>query len=66
MSLSEIVSRCDLTAFPIAALVIFVPVFVVMTFRAIRPSRAEEFRRAARLPLEDMTPSITAHHGECE
>ena len=63
MSLSEIVSRCGLTAFPIAALAIFVPVFLSLTIRALRPSRAEELRRAAMLPLEDALESNESTNG---
>ena len=63
MSLSEIVSRCGLTAFPIAALAIFVPVSLSLTVRALRPSRSEELRRAALLPLEDALTSNAGKEG---
>lgn len=53
MTFSEIVSSFGLAAFPIAALPIFLVVFVAVTVRACSRSRRNEHSHAASLPLGD-------------
>ena len=52
MRLSDIMSRMDLTIWPVSALVIFLGIFVLIAMRTIkRPS--EDIRAEASLPLLD-------------
>ena len=53
MNLSEIISHLDSAALPVASLLLFLAVFVVVTYRTMRPSAREEMKRAGSLPLED-------------
>ncbi|CAG0949125.1 cytochrome c oxidase cbb3-type subunit IV [Phycisphaerales bacterium] len=62
MSLSELMSGMKLAAFPTIALVIFLVVFAVVTFRVLFNRDREEYERAARMPLEDST-NIDGRHG---
>lgn len=57
MRLSDIMSRVDLTVWPIAALVIFVGVFIVVARRAFARSPSEN-ERAAAMPLGDDAESM--------
>lgn len=52
MRLSDIMSRMDLTVWPIAALVIFVGVFILVMGKLFSRSRSEN-DRAAAMPLSD-------------
>lgn len=51
MRLSDIMGNMDLSVYPILALVLFVGVFVLVTGRAMRTTRATH-DRWARIPLE--------------
>jgi cbb3-type cytochrome oxidase subunit 3 len=53
MRLSELVSRLTPATFTVVAMVIFLAAFVVIAFRALRPSARAEHERALRLPLDD-------------
>ena len=55
MSLSDVVSHLDLAIWPKMALVLFVAVFVAVTVRALRGSKAE-LDHAAHLPIEEEEP----------
>jgi cbb3-type cytochrome oxidase subunit 3 len=52
MRLSDIMSRMDLTIGPVAALVIFLGIFVLIAMRTIKRS-SEDIRAEASLPLLD-------------
>jgi cbb3-type cytochrome oxidase subunit 3 len=52
MRLSDIMSRMDLTIWPVAALVIFLGIFVLIAMRTIKRS-SEDIRAEASLPLLD-------------
>jgi cbb3-type cytochrome oxidase subunit 3 len=52
MRLSDIVGHMDLAVWPKMALVLFLAVFVAVTWRALRTSKAE-MDRAASLPIND-------------
>lgn len=58
MRLSEIMSRMDLTVWPIAALVIFVGVFIVVARRAFARTSSEN-EHAAAMPLSDDAETAT-------
>ena len=51
MRLSDIMGNMDLAVYPILALVLFVGVFVLVTGRALRTSRATH-DRWSRIPLD--------------
>ena len=57
MRLSDVMAHAGLTVYPIAALLIFLAVFIVMTRRTLARERKPEYTRAASLPLRDDTPS---------
>ncbi len=61
MKLSDIMGHMDLATFPEIALVIFLVVFAAIGLRVLRPSpeRRAALDEAARLPLDDATPSPT-------
>ncbi|MCA3006338.1 MAG: hypothetical protein LW650_00540 [Planctomycetaceae bacterium] len=52
MKLSDVMSHMDLAAWPMAALVIFLGVFVLVASRAFRTSRAD-INRFARIPVDE-------------
>ena len=56
MRLSEIMSHAGLAGYAVAALVIFVLVFVAVAIRVLSPSRKQEYDEAARMPLDDEKP----------
>ena len=56
MRLSEIMSHAGLAGYAVAALVIFVLVFVAVAIRVLSPSRKREYDEAARMPLDDENP----------
>lgn len=63
MRLSDIMSHMNLTTYPIIGLVIFLIVFAAVSARALSRRRANEYARAAALPLEDDRPSpLAAEH----
>lgn len=51
--MSALMSSMKLSAFPIAALVLFVLVFSVMVIRVMRRSASAEMDAASRIPIED-------------
>ncbi len=58
MSMSDLMSRMDLTTYPLVALVIFFGVFVLVFLRLMRV-RDSEIRHGAQLPLDDLTNAST-------
>lgn len=58
MSMSDLMSRMDLTTYPLVALVIFFGVFVMIFLRLMRV-RDSEIRHGAQLPLDDLTTTST-------
>lgn len=58
MSMSDLMSRMDLTTYPLVALVIFFGVFVLVFLRLMRV-RDSEIRHGAQLPLDDLTTAST-------
>jgi cbb3-type cytochrome oxidase subunit 3 len=55
MRLSDIISHLNLTTYPIAGLVIFLGVFILVSARALSRRRVHEHAHAASLPLADDT-----------
>jgi cbb3-type cytochrome oxidase subunit 3 len=53
MKLSDIMSNAGLSNYAEVALLIFLAVFIVVAIRTFAPSRREEMRRAALMPLDD-------------
>lgn len=53
MRLSDIMSHMQLTAFPIAGLVIFLITFAVVASRALSKRRRSEYAHTAALPLAE-------------
>jgi cbb3-type cytochrome oxidase subunit 3 len=53
VNLSEIISHLDSGVLPAVSLLLFVAVFVAVTYRTMRPSARAEMKRAGSLPLED-------------
>lgn len=53
MRISDIVSSMDLATYPQVALIIFLSVFAVVSWRTFRRKHTQEFADAAKLPLED-------------
>lgn len=53
MRLSELMSKMDLSAYPQVALIIFLAVFAGVLVRVFSRKRGPEYRRAARLPLDN-------------
>lgn len=62
MSLSDIVGRLGLSFFPAVAMVIFVAIFIGAMLWIFAPSRREELRRAAVLPLDDDQVDPSTRH----
>jgi cbb3-type cytochrome oxidase subunit 3 len=60
MRLSDIMSRMDLTIWPVAALVIFLGIFILIAMRTMKRPR-EELASEASLPLQDDTGPIGEH-----
>ena len=58
MRLSDIMSAIQLSDFPVAALVIFLGVFVVMATRALRMPPSQR-QHAASLPLADDRAAVS-------
>lgn len=57
MRLSDIMSRMDLTIWPVAALVIFLGIFILIAMRTMSRS-VTELRHEASLPLQDESERI--------
>ncbi len=53
MKLSDIMGHANLSMYAEVAMVIFLLVFVAVAVRLFLPSRQQDLRDAARLPLED-------------
>ncbi len=53
MSLSDLVGGAGLAFFPMAALLVFVPVFLAVTYRALGRGSRRRYEGAAELPLHD-------------
>jgi cbb3-type cytochrome oxidase subunit 3 len=53
MKLSDIMGHANLSMYAEVAMVIFLIVFVAVAVRLFLPSRQQDLRDAARLPLED-------------
>jgi len=51
--MSDIMSALGLSFFPVAAMVIFIGVFIAVMHRQLWRRRDEEFIEASRLPLDD-------------
>lgn len=51
--MSEIMSNADLTLFPKIALIIFVGVFVLVTYRVLTMNKRQDIDKTARLALDD-------------
>jgi cbb3-type cytochrome oxidase subunit 3 len=51
--MSEIMSNADLTLYPKIALIIFMGVFLLVTFRVLTMNKRQDIDEAARLALED-------------
>lgn len=54
MKLSDIMSHAGLSFYAQVALLIFLTVFIAITIRTFLPSRRNELREAALLPLDDL------------
>ncbi len=50
---SEVLSRFDIPALPLIALILFVVVFIGYTWWTLKPSRKSYFEDASKLPFED-------------
>ncbi len=59
MSLSDLIGNMDLAAYPKAAMVIFIGVFLLILYRVIFKMKKEEARDAAMIPMMDsvVTPN---------
>ena len=64
MSLSEIMSGARLSGYAEVGLVLFFVAFVLIVWRTFLPSRKRSLDRAAKLPLNDDTPSSPPGGGE--
>ena len=53
MRMSDIVSNMNLATFPQVALVIFLGVFIAVSWRVLRNRHSKDYAEAAQLPLED-------------
>ena len=53
MKLSDIMSHAGLSFYAQIALVMFLTVFIAIVIRTFLPSRSNELREAALLPLDD-------------
>ena len=62
MKLSDIMSHMGLAIYPMAALVIFLTVFVFILVGLCGRRKLEEFKHAAGLPLADDAFEPDAHH----
>ncbi|HEX6313524.1 MAG TPA: cbb3-type cytochrome c oxidase subunit 3 [Gemmatimonadaceae bacterium] len=63
MSLTEIMSNAGLSRYAEWALLLFMFAFVLILVRIFRPSRRDEMKRNARLPLRDDDPPSRPHDG---
>ncbi|MBX3378480.1 MAG: CcoQ/FixQ family Cbb3-type cytochrome c oxidase assembly chaperone [Phycisphaeraceae bacterium] len=64
MRMSDVMSGLGLAAFPIAAMALFLLVFVGVIWQVLRKSARAEFDRAAMLPLSDSGESDPAEAKE--
>jgi cbb3-type cytochrome oxidase subunit 3 len=62
MSLTDIMSGAGLSLYAEIALLLFLVAFCLIVWRTFSPSRKNEMERAAQLPLEDDTPTLTPHN----
>lgn len=51
--LRQFLERIDLLSLPVAAMLAFLLFFLAVLWRVSRRSRSEQYRRMARLPLDD-------------
>jgi hypothetical protein len=58
MKLSDVMSAMDLAQYAAIALVIFFAVFVLVVARVMRRELQEEWKRAGRLPLDELPRSF--------
>ena len=65
MKLSDVVGGAGLSSFAEVALIIFLAVFLAVGLRALFASRTE-MDRAARMPLDDDSPSTSPSHDGAE
>lgn len=61
--LSDTIRHIDLSVWPVAALILFVGVFVVVTLRALRAGKGFE-RTMAAAALDEGTPRVVRADGE--
>lgn len=70
MSMSDLMGGMNLATYPTIALILFLMAFASVTLRIVFRSSADEFERAAMLPLEDHrddhNPTMPAPHDEHE
>ncbi len=56
--LRDVVSSLDLSVYPTIAMVLFIAVFCVVSFRAIRAGKTGEHDQVAQLPLREDVPEL--------
>lgn len=63
MSTIETMRSADLSLYPIAGLVVFLGVFLLVALRTLRPRRPLDSRAIANLALDDGEPVTPANAG---
>jgi cbb3-type cytochrome oxidase subunit 3 len=64
MSLTDLMSGANLDAYAQVALLLFLLAFVIVVIRLFTPGRRAFFDRAARMPLDDDTPTDPRPRGD--
>ena len=64
MKLSEIMQNADLTVYPKVGLIIFLGVFLLVTYRTLRMKRNNDLAALAHLALEEDSPAAGASKGD--
>lgn len=64
MSLTELMSGADLDGYAQVSLLLFLFAFALILWRVFSPRFTEQYKRDARMPLDDDNPQTPRSRGE--